>query len=93
MQALSELVASVPGSVTALMMQKGREMKAAGLDVVNLAGGEPDFDTPTHIIEAAHQAMLAGDTHYPTSHGSPALLMLTPPACPATSGSTTMAPA
>jgi len=57
-----------------MMMQRGREMKAAGLDVINLAGGEPDFNTPQHIIDAAHSAMLAGDTHYPTSHGSPALI-------------------
>ncbi|MCB9138735.1 MAG: pyridoxal phosphate-dependent aminotransferase [Caldilineaceae bacterium] len=57
-----------------MMMQKGRELKAAGVDVVNLAGGEPDFNTPEHIIRAAHEAMLAGDTHYPTSWGSPVLL-------------------
>lgn len=71
---LSELITSIPASVTAMMMQKGREMKAAGLDVINLAGGEPDFNTPAHIIDAAHRAMLAGDTHYPPSHGSPAIL-------------------
>jgi aspartate aminotransferase len=65
MKDLSSLVESVPASVTAMMMQKGRELKASGLDVVNLAGGEPDFDTPRHIIDAAHAAMLAGDTHYP----------------------------
>jgi aspartate aminotransferase len=57
-----------------MMMQKGRMLKAAGVDVINLAGGEPDFDTPAHIIQAAHEAMLAGDTHYPTSWGTPALL-------------------
>lgn len=56
------------------MMQKGRELKAAGYDVINLAGGEPDFDTPKHIQEAAFEAIRKGDTHYPTSHGTPALL-------------------
>lgn len=71
---LSQLIQSVPGSVTAMMMQKGRDLKAAGVDVVNLAGGEPDFNTPQHIIDAAHQAMLAGDTHYPPSFGTPDLL-------------------
>ncbi len=74
MKQLSDLISGVPGSVTAAMMQKGRELKAAGVDVINLAGGEPDFNTPAHIIEAAHQAMLAGDTHYPPSHGTPELL-------------------
>ena len=74
MKQLSQLVESVPASVTAMMMQKGRELKASGLDVVNLAGGEPDFDTPRHIIDAAYAAMLAGDTHYPPSFGTPALL-------------------
>ena len=74
MKELSRLIASIPASMSAVMMQKGREMKAAGIDVVNLAGGEPDFNTPRHIIEAAYQAMLAGDTHYPTSWGSPPLL-------------------
>lgn len=74
MKNLSHLIESVPASVTATMMQKGRELKAAGHAVVNLAGGEPDFDTPKHIVDAAFQAIQAGDTHYPTSHGSPALL-------------------
>ncbi len=74
MKQLSQLVGSVPASVTAMMMQKGRELKASGLDVINLAGGEPDFDTPRHIIDAAHAAMLAGDTHYPPSFGTPDLL-------------------
>ncbi|MCB0115646.1 MAG: aminotransferase class I/II-fold pyridoxal phosphate-dependent enzyme, partial [Caldilineaceae bacterium] len=57
-----------------MMMQKGRELKAAGKDVINLAGGEPDFDTPKHIQEAGFAAIRAGDTHYPPSFGSPALL-------------------
>jgi len=74
MKPLSSLIQSVPASPTTLMMQKGRELKAAGHDVVNLAGGEPDFDTPQHITEAAFKAIQAGDTHYPTSHGTPALI-------------------
>ncbi len=74
MKSLSTLVNSVPGSVTAAMMQKGRELAAAGKDVINLAGGDPDFDTPKHIQEAAFAAIRSGDTHYPPSFGSPALL-------------------
>jgi aspartate aminotransferase len=57
-----------------MMMQKGRDLKAAGYDVVNLAGGEPDFDTPKHIVEAAYQAIQRGDTHYPPAFGTPLLL-------------------
>lgn len=74
MKNLSQLIESVPGSPTTLMMQKGRELAAAGHDVINLAGGEPDFDTPGHIVEAAFKAIQAGDTHYPPSFGTPALL-------------------
>lgn len=74
MKSLSQLIESVPGSPTTLMMQKGRELAAAGHDIVNLAGGEPDFDTPVHIQEAAFAAIRSGDTHYPPSFGTPALL-------------------
>ena len=74
MKPLSRLVESVPGSPTTLMMQKGRELAAQGLDVINLAGGEPDFDTPKHIQQAAFDAIAAGDTHYPPSFGKPELL-------------------
>ncbi len=74
MKSLSKLVQSVPASPTAAMMQKGRELKAAGKDVINLAGGEPDFDTPRHIQEAAFDAIRSGDTHYPPSFGTPELL-------------------
>jgi aspartate aminotransferase len=74
MKSLSHLIESVPGSPTTLMMQKGRELAAAGHAIVNLAGGEPDFNTPQHIIDAGYKAMMAGDTHYPPSFGTPELL-------------------
>ena len=74
MKLLSQLVESVPGSPTTMMMQKGRELAAQGLDVINLAGGEPDADTPKHIQQAAFDAIAAGDTHYPPSFGKPELL-------------------
>ena len=74
MKPLSQLVESVPGSPTTMMMQKGRELAAQGLDVINLAGGEPDADTPKHIQKAAFDAIAAGDTHYPPSFGKPELL-------------------
>ena len=71
MKNLSSLVTSVPASPTTMMMQRGRELKAAGKDVISLAGGEPDFDTPSHIVEAGFAAIRAGDTHYPPSPGTP----------------------
>ncbi len=74
MKPLSQLVESVPASPTTMMMQKGRELAAQGLDVINLAGGEPDADTPQHIQQAAFDAIAAGDTHYPPSFGKPELL-------------------
>ena len=74
MKPLSQLVESVPGSPTTMMMQKGRELAAQGLDVINLAGGEPDADTPKHIQQAAFDAIVGGDTHYPPSFGKPELL-------------------
>ena len=74
MKSLSTLIRDVPASPTTMMMQKGREKKAAGFDVINLAGGEPDFDTPAHITEAGFAAIRAGDTHYPPAFGTPPLL-------------------
>ncbi len=74
MKPLSTLIQDVPASPTTMMMQKGREKKAAGFDVINLAGGEPDFDTPAHVTEAGFAAIRAGDTHYPPAFGTPALL-------------------
>lgn len=74
MKELSQRLQSVPASPTTMMMQKGRELKAAGHDVINLAGGEPDFATPPHIVEAAFRAIQAEDTHYPPAFGTPELL-------------------
>ncbi|ATN32314.1 aspartate aminotransferase [Rhizobium sp. ACO-34A] len=50
--------------------QRARELKAAGRDIVSLTVGEPDFDTPAHIIEAAIIAMRAGQTRYTTVSGT-----------------------
>ena len=49
MKALSTTLHGVPPSPTTMMMQRGRDLRAAGKDVVSLAGGEPDFDTPRHL--------------------------------------------
>ena len=51
-------------SATLAMSQKSSELKAAGVDVVNLSVGEPDFDTPSHIKEAAKKAIDENYSHY-----------------------------
>jgi aspartate aminotransferase len=55
------------------MAQKSRELRAKGRDVVSLTVGEPDFDTPLNIQEAATRAMGAGFTHYSPVQGIPEL--------------------
>ncbi len=55
------------------MTIKARALRAQGIPVIALTIGEPDFDSPPHAIEAAHQAALEGDTKYPPQDGTPAL--------------------
>ena len=55
------------------MAQKSRDLRALGLDVVSLTVGEPDFDTPENIQDAASAAMKAGFTHYSPVQGIPEL--------------------
>ena len=57
-------------SASAMMSQKAREMKLEGRDVIALSSGQPDFPTPSHIIEAAMQAANRGETKYTTISGS-----------------------
>ncbi len=60
---------NIAWSATVAVADAVRRLRAEGIDVVDLGGGDPDFPTPPHIIEAAHQAMLRGDTHYVDSAG------------------------
>lgn len=53
--------------------QKARELRASGRDILSLTAGEPDFETPEHIKEAAARAMAAGQTRYTDVGGTPAL--------------------
>ncbi|MCX8133564.1 MAG: pyridoxal phosphate-dependent aminotransferase [Roseococcus sp.] len=73
MPALASRLAEVKVSASVVMGMKARELAARGIRVISLAAGEPDFPTPAHAIEAAHQAALAGDTKYPPQGGTPAL--------------------
>ena len=65
MKELSRLVSSIPPSETLAVSDRAKALKAAGRDVVALAGGDPDFDTPDYITAAAFQAIENGATHYP----------------------------
>lgn len=55
------------------MMAVARRMQQGGTDVAYLVQGEPDFDTPRHVKDAAYQALLDGYTHYPPPEGYPDL--------------------
>jgi len=59
-------------SPTLVVSEKARQLKARGIDVVDLGGGDPDFITPEHVRRAASDAMNAGDTHYVAGSGTPA---------------------
>ncbi|WP_282027303.1 pyridoxal phosphate-dependent aminotransferase [Ruegeria faecimaris] len=63
-------LAQVKPSASAWVSQAAKEAKARGEDVIDLGLGEPDFDTPGHIKEAAHQAALRGETKYPPTNGT-----------------------
>jgi aspartate aminotransferase len=73
MMILSDRISEIVESQTLAMTKRSRELKATGVDVINLSIGEPDFDTPKHIIDAASKAMADGYTHYPPVSGLPEL--------------------
>jgi aspartate aminotransferase len=66
---LSDALSRVKPSATIAMTQKARELKAQGMDVISLSVGEPDFDTPQHIKDAAIEAIRRGETKYPPVSG------------------------
>ena len=68
---ISTLAASVKPSATIAAGTKARQLKAAGIKVFDFSLGEPDFNTPKHICDAAEKAALAGQTHYTPTSGTP----------------------
>jgi len=70
---LSARVQSVKPSATLAITARAKELRAAGKDVIGLGAGEPDFDTPDHIKEAAIQAIRDGFTKYTAVDGTPEL--------------------
>jgi aspartate aminotransferase len=70
---LSQRVGRIKPSPTLAVTAKAAELKAQGVDVMSLGAGEPDFDTPAHIKEAAHKAIRDGFTKYTAVGGIPSL--------------------
>ena len=73
MNQLSDRLNSLSPSATLAMSQKSAELKAQGVDVINLSVGEPDFNTPDHIKEAAKKAVDDNFSRYSPVPGYPAL--------------------
>lgn len=69
----SAALSRVKPSATLAVTQKARDLKAKGVDVISLGAGEPDFDTPDHIKEAAIEAIRRGETKYTAVDGMPEL--------------------
>ena len=67
---ISERAKNIPPFIVMDVMEKAEELQRAGEDIVHLEVGEPDFDTPEPIKEAARKAMRDGDTHYTHSLGT-----------------------
>lgn len=70
---VSNRIKNIPPSPTLTINAKAKAMQAAGIDVISLAAGEPDFDTPEHIKEAAIKAIKDGFTKYTAVGGIPEL--------------------
>jgi len=73
MKEISGIAAAVQASTTMKVDALYKQMKADGMDVVGFGAGEPDFDTPDNIKEAAHKAIRDGQTKYTPSSGMPVL--------------------
>ncbi|WNS82113.1 pyridoxal phosphate-dependent aminotransferase [Domibacillus sp. DTU_2020_1001157_1_SI_ALB_TIR_016] len=66
---LAERVKALTPSTTLAITAKAKELKAQGKDVIGLGAGEPDFNTPDHIIEAAYESLKGGQTKYTPAGG------------------------
>ena len=73
MSIVSNSLKRIKPSPTIAVTSKAREMRAAGKDVIGLGAGEPDFDTPDNIKDAAIEAIKKGDTKYTAVDGTPEL--------------------
>ncbi|MFN8694027.1 MAG: pyridoxal phosphate-dependent aminotransferase [Holosporales bacterium] len=73
MSFLAARLKAIKPSPTIAVATKAKELQAAGVDVIGLGAGEPDFDTPEHIKAAAVEALKRGETKYTAVDGTPAL--------------------
>ncbi len=73
MSIVSNNLKRIKPSPTIAVTSKAREMRESGKDVIGLGAGEPDFDTPDNVKEAAIEAIKKGDTKYTAVDGTPAL--------------------
>ncbi len=73
MSIVSNSLKRIKPSPTLAVTQKARELRASGKDIIGLGAGEPDFDTPDNIKQAAIKAINDGDTKYTAVDGTPAL--------------------
>ncbi len=73
MTILSSSLSRIKPSPTIAVTQKARELKDSGVDVISLGAGEPDFDTPDNVKQAAIDAIKNGDTKYTAVDGTPKL--------------------
>ena len=71
---LSQCALRLPPSGTLIMKMLSKELEAKGKKIIHLEVGEPNFNTPTEIIEAAYEAMKEGKTGYTSSKGISPLL-------------------
>lgn len=70
---LADRISQLTTPAVAQFTARARELEARGRSLIYLVRGEPDFDTPAHICQAASQALEAGQTHYPPPQGIPEL--------------------
>lgn len=68
----SQKIGALKGSSTVAISDRARSLQQQGVNVVNLGGGDPNFDTPRHIVDAGVEAIRGGQTHYVASQGIPA---------------------
>ena len=73
MSLVAQRLSLIKPSPTIAVTQKARDLKAEGRDVIGLGAGEPDFDTPPNIVEAAKAALDRGETRYTPINGTPEL--------------------
>ena len=74
MTIVARSLAAIKPSATIAITQMARVLKSSGVDVISMSTGEPDFDTPDHIKDAAHDAIRRGETKYTPVAGIPELV-------------------